>query len=288
MTYGDINSYLSAFGVNTKKGTSGVNSKWVYSKELLADASDELLLRIADELDIAHGYTSNPSLPESQFWLEGHFRLFLSHVSAVRESASHLQDALKAYAISSFVAHKDIEPTAEWQDEIEKALLSMHGLGAIMSPEFRQSAWCDQEIGVAFGRGILIVPVMRGSEPHGFIGKFQEINAQGKTVAEVAESMFRVLASHPKTKFNLANALIHQVLYAGDEPKALHFLSLLRRAGKPPQDILEKLRENVRDRELLTSSTKILNQLNQLLAEYGLAAVEPAAAEMEFDDDIPF
>ena len=43
MTYAEIETYLKAYGVDTKKPTSGVNSKWVYSKELLGDETDELI-----------------------------------------------------------------------------------------------------------------------------------------------------------------------------------------------------------------------------------------------------
>ena len=32
-----------------------------------------------------------------------------------------LQDALLQFGVSAFVAHSDIEPTLEWQDEIEPA-----------------------------------------------------------------------------------------------------------------------------------------------------------------------
>jgi hypothetical protein len=43
MGYSDIAVFLNAHGVDTKKPTSGVNSKWVYSKELLADEPDARL-----------------------------------------------------------------------------------------------------------------------------------------------------------------------------------------------------------------------------------------------------
>lgn len=289
MTYSDINTYLAGFGVNIKKGDgSAWNSKWLYAKHLLADAPDSLLLQLADELDIAHGFTSDPALAESRYWLEGHFRLFLSHVSVVKVSAAKLQDVLKSYAISSFVAHTDIEPTAEWRDEIEKALFSMHALGAIVSPEFRSSAWCDQELGVALGRGVLIVPIMRGAEPHGFVGKFQGINGQGKKVGEVAESLFSVLATHPKAKLAMANALAHQFLFASNDRIALHYLKLLRRIGKPVENVFEKLRENVRSRELLMHAPALLVELNTLLSEHGLDNVEPAATQVVAENDIPF
>src|SRR5215211_3218686 len=61
MTYGEISAYLRGFGVDTSTQTSGVNSKWVFVKDLLADSPPELVLRIADELEIPHKYTVTPT-----------------------------------------------------------------------------------------------------------------------------------------------------------------------------------------------------------------------------------
>ena len=52
MSYSDINVYLRGFGVDTSKPTSGVNSKWVYSKELLADTPIKTIVEIADDLRV--------------------------------------------------------------------------------------------------------------------------------------------------------------------------------------------------------------------------------------------
>jgi hypothetical protein len=289
MTFEDIENYLRAFEITVGAREDGWGSKWLYAKHLLKDAPDSVLLTLADELDLAHGYVAaDPALADSSYWLEGCFRLFLSHVSVVKVSAATLRDTLRTYGISAFVAHTDIEPTAQWRDEIEKSLFSMHALAAIVSPEFRASAWCDQEVGVAFGRGVLIVPVMRGAEPHGFVGKFQGIAGQGKTVGEVAESIFSVLATHPQTKLAMANALAHQFLFAVDDAAARHYLQLLRRVAKPLEAVLNKLRENVRSREILMRSPSVMKELNKLLGEHGLPAVEPAATTAVAEDDVPF
>ena len=90
MTYSDIDVYLGGFGVNTNKQTSNANSKWVYSKELLADTNDETLFKIAEELEVEHDYTSSSDITssESNFWLPSHFKLFLSHISEIKIKTS--------------------------------------------------------------------------------------------------------------------------------------------------------------------------------------------------------
>ena len=47
MSYSDIDVYLSAHGVDCKDFQPSVNSKWVYVKELLADAPEELVPRFS-------------------------------------------------------------------------------------------------------------------------------------------------------------------------------------------------------------------------------------------------
>lgn len=98
----------------------------------------------------------------------GHFRLFLSHRSEIKREVHELAQALSRRCIDAFVAHDHIEPSREWQKEIELALASCHGLAALASEGFHESVWCMQEVGWALGRGILVLPVMLPHDPRGF------------------------------------------------------------------------------------------------------------------------
>jgi len=116
------------------------------------------------------------------------FRLFLSHKAEVKSKVASLQEELGMFGISSFVAHKDIEPTLEWQNEIENALSSMDGFVALMTDKFHESNWTDQEVGFAFARGVPIVAVRLGRDPYGFIGKFQGLTANwGDSATELTK-----------------------------------------------------------------------------------------------------
>ena len=46
------------------------------------------------------------------------------------------------------------------EDEIEAALFSMDALVAVVTPGFVESKWADQEIGVAIGGSLLVIPVI--------------------------------------------------------------------------------------------------------------------------------
>ena len=82
------------------------------------------------------------------------------------------------------MAHEDIHPTKTWQDEIENALATMDGFVALMTTNFHDSDWTDQEVGFAFARGVPIIAVRLGKDPYGFIGKFQGLSSTWQTAAE--------------------------------------------------------------------------------------------------------
>ena len=113
-----------------------------------------------------------------RLWGEGSIRAFISHISDDGKLAHDLKNGLQAYGIAAFVAHDDIEPMREWVGVIESALSSMDLLVALLTPKFSDSNWTDQEIGVAIGRCVPVVPVRLGKDPYGFFGKIQAISGQ--------------------------------------------------------------------------------------------------------------
>lgn len=116
------------------------------------------------------------TVPSISIWgEEPNFKVFLSHKSEFKREAATLKVNLRKYGISCFVAHNDVEPTKEWQKVIEQALLSTDALIALMTDKFFQSIWTNQEIGIAYGRKVFMLPIRLGSDPQGFISQFQAL-----------------------------------------------------------------------------------------------------------------
>jgi len=290
MSYADITAYLRASGVDTNKPTSGVNSKWVYTKDLLTDESAELILGIADELEIPHTYTvtATKDTVEATFWEPQHFRLLLCHLAAFKKTTAALQSALRRFGISAFVAHVDIEPTREWQDEIEAGLWSMDALAAILMPGFKESNWTDQEVGIAVGRGVLIIPIIRGLNPYGFIAKYQGFQAAGKTVSQVADGVIEILVRSPKTRARMLTCLVDTTLHATHEDDAVEKLRRLQAVPDLPTAYLERLRDGATTSAAF-GHAPALDALNELLSAKGLQQVVRGEGEaVALEDDIPF
>lgn len=172
---------------------SVINVKEKFQNEIKADINrlhnvrNEFIEEVFIEIDIAEnsdwrkesgllldGRKSVPPDAESRIWGDG-FRLFVSHKSEVKVETAELKSKLSLFGVSCFVAHEDIHPTKAWQDEIENALGSMDGFVALMMPNFHDSDWTDQEVGFAVARGVPIIAVRLGTNPYGFIGKFQAL-----------------------------------------------------------------------------------------------------------------
>lgn len=290
MGYRDIDVYLAGHGVDIRRPTSGVNSKWVYAKELLADEASERILRIATELGVPHKFvvTGPGEIAESMFWEPGYFRLFLSHLSSFKKETAALQKALRPFGISAFVAHVDIEPTREWMREIESALLSMDAMAALVMPGFKESNWTDQEVGVAIGRQVLVVPVLRGLDPYGFLGKFQGLRAEGKTVREVAVALAGILGRSDRTQSRLVAVLTALLASTSDTADAQRKLAFLEEL-KIPAAAAGQLREALVQNEPLRSSQPVREIANRILRQHKLPDITPAKPKKVDDlDDLPF
>jgi hypothetical protein len=166
-------------------------------------------------------------LDVQRIWPSGYFRLFLSHVSKHQAAVSKLKEVLLLRGIDAFVSHKDIQPSLEWEKEIELALRSMHALAALLTPDFHISDWADQEIGWAFGRGLLVLPVRLPTDPYGFAGKVQGIRGNLKDPDDLAARIVGALLANPQTHGEMRRALVSSFCGAKSFPMALALLPLV-------------------------------------------------------------
>lgn len=129
-------------------------------------------------------------------WPPGRIRLFFSHTAAHRRFVGSVATALESWPFACFVAHEEIEPSLAWQEVIESALSTCHALVAFVTDDFRTSNWCDQEIGWALGRGLVVIPVRLTVDPHGFAGSIQAVPSSLETpVGETAERIASALTT---------------------------------------------------------------------------------------------
>ena len=195
---------------------------------------------------------TRPPIPEKEInniWQPGFLRCFLSHKAEFKSEAAELKERLQLFGISCFVAHDDIEPTQTWQNEIEKALFSMDVLIALMTKGFSDSNWTDQEIGVALGRNVLILPVRIGTDPYGFIGKYQAISVKEEmSFDDLSVEICKTLMQNRLSREIMNNAYINAIKNSIDYEASLKLAVLLPHlnnlTNKQIENIVKAYNEN--------------------------------------------
>lgn len=218
----------------------------------------------------------NSSLEEGEaqeelpsFWQAGFFRLFISHTSATKDSAHRLKQALAEYNVAAFVAHDDIEPTKEWEAEIERALRTMDALAGIISSDFFESRWCDQEVGFAFGRSKLVVPICKDAIPHGFLGKYQGFKAQGLAPSAVAEKLIDILVGHSLTAQRMADALVERMATSRSWDISKRTVALLEKVRRLNESHVAKLVQSTENNSQVRDAFGVAERIQQLVTRIG-------------------
>lgn len=201
-----IDLTLSQFGLPTTDEWQG--NKNGYVLQMCKGGSDNVLVELAQHVGFLVEEVPKPGI-DPPFWRKRMFRLFVSHLSSEKVFAAQLQEALLAYGISGFVAHNDIEPTLEWQVQIETALATADSLVALLHPAFHASNWTDQEIGFAMGRGLPVFAVRFGQDPYGFIGRFQGFSGGGKTAEALARELFDAYRKNKQSQKRMGEVLLN-------------------------------------------------------------------------------
>ena len=209
--YDQIDSFFNEFGLNEPAdgdGGYGWNSKRRYVRAWLHGVDSAILEQIAENLNldaqhITRGFPKNWENIDAA-------KAFISHTAVEKHNAKRLRDTLKQYNISCFVAHEDIEPTKEWEEEILKALstmdffISLHTQGSREDKKvkkgFSESVWCQQEVGFAVARNVKIISIRFTEDPQGFIGRFQALSRGEKKAEVVAEEILELLKTDHRTQ----------------------------------------------------------------------------------------
>lgn len=188
-TFQQTNLLLTEFGLRPLDPYDN-NGEFTFA-DSIANISDDGLVEM---FSIVSGSPSSEiqqrmQTADSTLWKQGYVRLFVSHSAMHKAFVGEVADELAVSGIHAFVAHDTMEVEQPWQDQIEEGLRSMQAFVAIIHPEFLTSAWCQQEIGWALGRGVPHFVVRFPSDPAGFIGRTQWPQGIGQTAKQTAATI---------------------------------------------------------------------------------------------------
>ena len=119
--------------------------------------------------------------------------IFVSYSSTDAKIAGEIKKCLEEFGQDVFLAHDDIQSGSQWETEILKNLTTTDVFMSLETENLQGSRWCQQEIGVAIEKKLIIIPLLvAGAEvkPTGFHGKYQGFRIH---LGDLRESMRRLL-----------------------------------------------------------------------------------------------
>jgi hypothetical protein len=262
-----IDLTLRQFGLSTTDGWE--RDKTSYVIWMIDDAPDEKLSDLATHLHIplSAGIEQPADLP---FWEPEHLRLFVSHVNTFKLLAENIKTNLRQYKISAFVAHSDIEPTREWLEQIEGALTTADALLAMLTTDFHDSLWTDQEVGVALGRQIPVIPLRLGQDPYGLFGKFQGLPGSGRKTDEIARSIAESLGKNATTSKRMTFALVGALADSQSYDASRRIMTLLEKVDYLDSSLAEKMRNSIMANSQVKSAYGVPERIDTLITRRGL------------------
>ena len=250
-------------------------------KALLPDTEGHVLGAVSIKPKLRENPVRIVEVEVNRLWEAGFIRAFLSHLTENKREVGQLKAALAWYGISGFVAHEDIEPTSEWRIEIENALWSMDTMIALVVPEFHKSKWTDQEVGVAMGRGIPIIPVKWGIDPHGFISKYQALSIGPDRPELIASGVVDILLHKEALVEKMKEAMVTTLERTEEDVALLAVSRKIPLVAKYTQTQLQRIWQATEGKEHLAEVTSAIGHLREFVRASGYA---PTAES----DDVPF
>jgi hypothetical protein len=260
-----IDLTLKQFGLDIVHQWEG-SDRAAYVIDMISDGDDHKLLDLGKHLGV-ESELAQVSAPS--FWKPQEPCLFISHITAFKTEAMMYRNYLSVFGINGFVAHQDIEPTKEWQNEIEVALLTMDALLVLLSPGFNESMWTDQEVGVAVGRRIPVIPVRIGIDPYGFIGKYQAVQGLSRTVPDVCEEIVILLLKKPGIESKLTEALVRKLASSDSWAAAKKNMDYLERCQHLRPEMVKVLQKAIEENSQVRDSWNVPDRINALIKKIG-------------------
>ncbi len=133
---------------------------------------------------------------------------FISYQTADKHVARRLQRILQEVGITSFLAHEDIQVSAEWRERILEELGKTSIFVSVLSKDYFESPWCVQESGIAAYRGITSLHLsLDGNIPRGFSANIQSMKVDPDNV-----SLLGLLPGIVASDFDLGVELILDIV----------------------------------------------------------------------------
>lgn len=210
-------------------------------------------------------------------------RIFISYSHKDKKIAGAIKEAFNYYGMEAFLAHEDIKVGQEWIDVILTNLKQFDVFVAVLSKNFFESEWTNQEVGFAICKGTIVVPIsIDGTIPSGFLRIFQALTKfeykeyqksyfDKEIILDCKESIFdviKIISANPDFRENIKDSLIRGLTNLWSYRTAEKHLALLNELQPfSSEQINEIINQSLNNRQIYEAS-QCKTILKQMLEEY--------------------
>ncbi|NIP62208.1 MAG: TIR domain-containing protein [Nitrosopumilaceae archaeon] len=205
-------------------------------------------------------------IKESDFVAKS-LRLFLSYSSKDRRIAGKIKNSLEQFQIRVFLAHEDITPTQEWEEEILHNLNNCDIFCPLLTKNFVRSEWTSQELGIAFCKQKFILPLKLDVDPYGFINKIQALKINEDVIDDSVKRIIEIINRDKILRDSLRDCVIQSLEKVNDFDSGAKRLAILEIFEFNNVQITEIFRKAIIDNQI-RMSRKGKRQLRKWLEEY--------------------
>jgi nucleoside 2-deoxyribosyltransferase len=193
--------------------------------------------------------------------------IFLSHAHKDAALVKQTAGALASLGLVPFVAAHDIPPAREWLEDVQHELTISDALAAFLTPEFRASAWADQEVGYALAQGKKVLPIQldAATAPHGFLERYQAVHASNMTAHEIAVTIFNWLFSYDEFRNELIQEIISHLHNERFEASLRVWVARLSQARNLSGSDLAAISGAIEDNPLISTNRHLQNEIQTIV-----------------------
>lgn len=138
---------------------------------------------------------------------------FISYSSKEKVIGGKFKSYLENFCgYETFIAHDDIPGSTIWEEEIIQAIKNADFFIPLISKDFKESPFTDQETGIAVCLNKKIIPVKLDElNPYGFIEKYQALHYKGN-INKLALTIAQIgLIYEPQSSYHqkALNSIVH-------------------------------------------------------------------------------
>lgn len=197
--YQDQSLYLQGYGYQPIDGYNDFSIQ----DSLVQGDDDEKLLQLASHLRGEEAKSDDAAAGPRPL------SIFASHLNAHRELVAQYKQQFERYGISLFVAHDSITPDEEWANEIRRTLGTADCGLVFLHEGFRDSQWCDQEVGWLLGRQVAVPILIFGQHaPYGPMGMKQGLKVGTRPPHVIVPEVLDIYRRHSDLAPKLVESFI--------------------------------------------------------------------------------